>query len=96
MVIINTSADEVRIQAVSPLSIRGSEAIGAEAVAASGARLDGVSSCASAATMGIVEARNIIKIIALMCCVTTNLSWSSQAVDVLCLKGKTQWRCQPN
>jgi hypothetical protein len=25
--------------------------------------------------MGIVEARNRIKINALMCCVTTNLSW---------------------
>lgn len=72
MVIINTSADEVRIQAVSPLSIRGSEATGgAVAIAASGAPLDGVSSCASAA-MGIVEARNRIKIDDLMCCVTTN------------------------
>jgi uncharacterized protein (UPF0264 family) len=76
MVIINTSADEVRIQAVSPLSIRGSEASGgAEAIAVSGARLDGVNSWPNAAAMGIVEARNRIKINALMCCVTTNLSW---------------------
>lgn len=76
MVIIKTSADEVRIHAVSPLSTRGSEATGgAVTIAASGAPLDGVSSCPNAAATGIVEARNRIKINALMCCVTTNLSW---------------------
>ena len=75
MVIINTSADEVRIQAVSPLSTRGSGATaGAVPIAASGAPVDGVSSCASAAAIGIVEATNRIKIIALMCALTTNLS----------------------
>jgi uncharacterized protein (UPF0264 family) len=73
MVIINTSADEVRIQAVSPLSIRGSGATaGAAVIAASGAALDGFTSWANAAATGIVEAKSRIKISALMCCVTTN------------------------
>ena len=73
MVIINTSADEVRIQAVSPLSIRGSGGTaGAVAIAASGAPPDGVTSWASAAASGIVEARKRINIIVLICCVTTN------------------------
>ena len=73
MVIISTSADEVRIQAVSPLSTRGSgSTTGAVLIAASGAPLDGVISCASDAVIGIVEATNRIKIIARMRCVTTN------------------------
>jgi hypothetical protein len=72
MVIINTSADEVRIQAVSPLSICGSGATaGAVAIAASGPEIDGVTSCASAAATGTV-ARKRIKNIARICCVTTN------------------------
>jgi hypothetical protein len=41
---------------------------------ASGAPLEGFTSWESAAVSGIVEAKNRIKMIALVCCVTTNLS----------------------
>jgi hypothetical protein len=74
MVIINTSADEVKIHAVSPLSTRGSEdAVGA-VMGAFGAASKGFTSWESAELIGIVEAKSRIKIIALVCCITTNLS----------------------
>ena len=95
MVIIKTSADEVRTQAVSPLSIRGSGGTaGAVAIAASGAPPNGVTSWPSAAAIEIVEARKRINIIALICCVTTNpLLVSPRSEGEVCLAVQTQRIC---
>jgi hypothetical protein len=56
------------------LSTGGSGAAVGAAMAVSGAPPDGFTSWESAAVSGIVEAKKRITIIALVCCVTTNLS----------------------